>query len=30
MVPKVSVFNCTPPPVSKLTQVNEATVSLAN
>ena len=30
MVPKVPVFNCTPPPMSKLAQVNEDTASLAN
>ena len=30
MVPKVPVFNCTPPPISKLAHVNKATVSLAN
>ena len=30
MVPKVPVFNCTPPPMSKLAQVSKATVTLAN
>ena len=30
MVPKVPVFNCAPPPMSKLAQVNKAMVTLAN
>ena len=30
MVSEVPVFNCTPPPMSKLAQVNKAMVTLAN